>query len=92
MKTRATVKVRLCSCLIFPLDNGEWSGSRPDRFHHGKESPGGYWMGVTDSLDIYPEVAATVLSQTEQSTENVVRNRTTDVQSTILRFHVQGTH
>jgi len=78
---------------VFPLDNGEWSGSRPDRFPHGKESPVGTgWVAewVSNSMGIHPVVVATILNEMEQSQENIVRNRITDVQSTILPFNDSG--
>jgi len=68
VKTCATEEVRLYSFLIFPLDNGEWSGSRPDRFPRGKESPvvtGWVAVWVSHSLDVHPVVVDTILSEME---------------------------
>lgn len=45
---------------------------------------------MSHSLGSHPVVIATIPSEMEQSQKNIVRNRATDVQSTILRFNDSG--
>jgi hypothetical protein len=93
MKMCATEEVWLYSFSVFPLDNGERSGSRPDRFPHGKESPVGTgWVAewVSHSLGIHPVVVATILSELEQvGQENIeIESRTSSPRSFALTIQV----
>lgn len=75
VKTFAAEEVWLYSFSVFPLDNSEWSGSRPDRFPRGEDSPVGTgWVAewVSHSLGIHPVAVAAKLIEMEHSLENIV--------------------